>query len=351
MEKHGNYLYGTQDEIDNYRIQQTATNIAIGATAAIVVVPAAAIVGVAHSYNKMKEQNNDCNEQIERWHNIYYRLWGKEKADSILNKVQKGHNVRHTLAFVIPFLVLSITGLLFHFSVLDVSKVLNLFGLSHLLSNVDIDEVDGIVKSAGLMWGIAMFITTLITIPIANGSSDISLLRKYNVALYKAYPIIKCPHCGKKAFVLSLGQCRKCFKFIHRLSNEDAQALSKYKMVKQYNIMYQQKSEFFSAEIGRTLSQKRKLLSALFSLPFIIGSVPGALYILFSLKKVYESTGSIGWGFLMIFSGLLAVVFPMIAIAITIGIFNMAISRDARKFIASVRSEISKHNLPTNNWE
>ena len=204
-------------------------------------------------------------------------------------------------------------------------------------------------------FGRVLLIGSAISLPFyvraAKKKADITLLTKYNNLIYQSYPKAKCPHCGKKARILSLGQCRECFKFMRNISHEDAKALSEYKMNVNYDVYKTANNEFFSAEIGRTVQYTLGtwvLLLLMFTLPIAVfmGTIyAGALFLI----PMYIDGASIH---------LLAVGFIIGALFLLLGtqkllgaIFSGNVKRDVRKFMNAVRAELQRHGMPIDNWQ
>ena len=195
----------------------------------------------------------------------------------------------------------------------------------------------------------------VILVPVAISSSkkkyDITLLTKYNNLIYQSYPKAICPHCGKKTRILSLGQCRYCFKFMHSLSHEDVEALSEYRMNVDYDVYKTANNEFFSAEIGRTV-------------PYTIGTWILLLLHFTLALAVFVCTLYVG-GLLAIRFGGDPNVHPLLAVGILIGglflalgtqnilgkISSALVKRDVRKFMRAVRVELQKAGMPIDNWQ
>ncbi|MCL2487100.1 MAG: hypothetical protein FWE80_00260 [Oscillospiraceae bacterium] len=356
MEKRGDYLYGTQDEINDYQTQQGASNMAAGAIAGlagIAVVTVVIVASIAKSYQEMKQRDLACGEQIERWHNMYSNLWGEKKADLVLNRAKKKLNFKTIPLILIPFFFVTLLAIMVNMSSILDSIPDGLKDFSTFTNAIETIKISVIYMPihSKIMIGSVIIFHLLWMMWSCFSRSESILLDKYHATIYKSYQKIKCPHCGKKAFVLSLGQCRKCFKFIRKLSPADTQALSEYEMKNHYDLMTFEGNEFFSQEVGRTFSWIKGLPYLLFSIlvPLFLLAVFG--YLEFLLWRYVAANKSIGIGFLALFS--LPLLYPFIVIpSKKVGnLFNKAVGRDIQKFISSVKTELLKHNRPTGNWE
>jgi len=208
--------------------------------------------------------------------------------------------------------------------------------------------------------GIGYLVIIAIIVPFyartAKNSADSALLTIYNNKIYQSYPKKRCSRCRRKTRVLSLGQCRDCFKFLRSLSYEDAKALSEYRMNINYDVYKTANNEFFSAEIGRTLQWRRAwfLVLLMFTLPialFMGGIYTGALFVLPYIVGNSSSGGFFPPELLIILGTIIGSVLLTLGSTKVLGmIFTGMTKRDIRKFAKAVRTVLQKYNLPVNNW-
>jgi len=387
LERRGDYVYGTQSEIDAYRSQQADSQAASAIGGAVAVAGIAVILGVAALFisasASIKDKARISAEQIRTWHGMYSKLWGKEKADTVLYKARKKLRFRTFkycimgmlfpiiyiaglplllgILFVLPVLLaaetLSATQALeiFPFSLSEFWHSIRQDGLGELFQRIDA-EIGGYYMLIGIVYLVMIAIIVPIYANIAKKSADSALLSKYNILIYQNYPKARCPHCRRKTRILSLGQCRECFKFLRHLSFEDAKAISEYRMTVNYDIFKTESNEFFSAEIGRTLQWRRAwfLVLLMFFLPialFMGGIYTGALFVLPYIANDSSSGGFFPPELLIILGTIIGSLLLTLGSTKILGKISTGISKsDIRKFANAVKTELSKYNLPVSNW-
>ena len=364
LEDHGSYVRGTRTEIDAYKSRQADSQAASAAGGAIAFAGIAVVLGVAAVFAlgaaATKKEDSASAEQVETWHNMYSQLWGAERADTLLNKARKSMRFLTLEAILAGILFLPMLVLLF-------PLVGGIIGIpAHIaLTNGSLSELwnqfwqmgrhEWFQQFSFLLNPVAYLIITVIIVPASiygeKKKRNITLLRRYNTLIYQSYPKATCPHCGKQTRILSLGQCRKCFKFIHSLSYEDAKALSEYEMDVDYDVFQTANNEFFSAEVGRTFRYTRiskwVMLVLKLSLPY--AAYIGVLYFGSQFLSQIEIGAAIH---------LLNIGFLLVAFSLPIGVWRILgkiesgiVKRDVRKFIKAVKAELQRHNVPIGNWQ
>ena len=385
LEDHGTHVRGTQAEIDAYRSQQADSQAASVIGGAVAFAGIAVVVGIAALFISanaaVKDAARASAAQINTWHDMYSKLWGKEKADKLLKKA-RGKMRFQTIKTVIigmlaPFITLTLM-LLGPVILVGIPLFLaaqNLNQAHHLLASLNLNPALGslaeiwnelrqgglyemfqeiTVLSSNIFW-IMLIIGSAICLPFyiraAKNKYDITLLTKYNNLLYQNYPKTKCPQCKKKTRILSLGQCRNCFKFMHNPSYEDAKALSEYKMNVKYDVYKTANNEFFSAEIGRTVQYTLGTwILLLLHFTLAIAVFMGTIYVgtLFLIPMHIDGTTIHLYAAGLVIGAL----FLLLGTQKLLGAISSGIvKRDVRKFMKAVRAELQKHNVSIDNWQ
>jgi len=380
LERRGDYVVGTQSEIDAYRSQQADSQAGSAIAGTVAVAGIAVVLGIAALFISagvsIKNAAIASAAQISTWHDMYSKLWGEEKADDVLEKARKKLRFRTLkyciLGMLFPFIYILglplLLGVLFGLPVFLAARYHDLIpyslteiwysfwhggGRYEFISGMGAGELP-----VGFLIGIYLFMIAIIVpvyVRMAKKGYDIALLTRYNNLIYNSYPKAVCSHCGKKTRVLSLGQCRNCFKFMRSLSYEDAKALSGYKMTVNYDFSKTASNEFFSAEIGRTVPWSIStwvIVLLMFILPlslFMGGIYTGAWFVIPLVADTYSPSA----GFFLIAIGTIigCVILSLGSSRILGAISNGMSSRDIRKFANTVKTELLRHNLPTDNWD
>ena len=393
LERHGDYVVGTQSEIDAYRSQQADSQAGSMMAGTVAIAGVAVVLGVAlmlvSASTSIADAAKASAEQIKIWHNMYSKLWGQKKADYMLKKARRKLRFRafKYCIWMMIFPILYIVGIPLLIGIL--------FGIPVLLAVLTFDTrnpgqmFDGLPYSsmpeiwnsfwheggryefmqgfgrgfgeirdnatpALIILAIAMPFLLWWAVRISRKSADSALLSAYNNVIYRSYPKAKCPHCRKRVRVLSLGQCRNCFKFMRHLSYEDAKLLSEYRMVVNYDVYKTANNEFFSAEVGRTTPWNIGtwlIILLMFTLPFAV--FLGGIYVgTFFLIRLYIANGGITSSFYLVtIGGILVTVFLALRSQSILGkIFSGRTKREIQRFSNAIKSVLLAYNLPTSNW-
>ena len=376
LEDRGTHVRGTRAEIDAYRSQQADSQAGSVMAGTVAIAGIAVVIGVAalfvYASAALEDKARDAAAQLKAWHNMYSKLWGKTKADKLLKKTRKALRTRTLQAFIAAILAPAFILLVMAwFTIIPLFVPFLLAIQVHTQFPYTIPEMwyelsqilPSSIQEIPSAFIVIYLITVAILVPIfihgVKKQTDIILLTRYNNLIYESYPKAKCPYCRKRARVLSLGQCRNCFKFLRSISYEDAKALSEYKMEVNFDVNKIEYNEFFSAEVGRTVKQTRTITRVIpllkFVLPYalLLGiNYLGALFLLFPIVRGSENPTAVSViggiviilvGFGLFSTGVVSKMFDKIS--------NDIVKRDVRKFMNAVKTELQKHRMPTGNWQ